>query len=160
MRPEKQYLINEAVSHISSSNYVFLLNFTGVTVADASTFRRALATKGAEFHIVKNTILDIAAKAQELPDLSEFLAGPTAVIAGGESVTEVAKIIVDFVTGKENANVKVGVLDKNLLDTVQIEELSALPNLDGMKAKFLSLMLLASPQGVLNLLKAKSEKED
>ena len=95
-----------------------------------------------------------------LPDLSEFLAGPTAVIAGGDSVTEVAKIIVDFVKTKENANVKVGVLDKALLDNAQIEELSALPNLDGMRAKFLSLMLLASPQGVLNLLKAKSEKED
>lgn len=160
MRPEKKYLIDEAVAHIADSDYVFLMNFTGVTVAAASDLRKQLAEKGAQFHIVKNTIFEIAAKSRELPDMSEFLNGPTGVVAGGKSPTEVAKILVDFLKNNDRADVKVGVLDKKLLNKDEIEALSKLPNLDGIRSMLLSTILLAAPQGLLNVIKAKSEKEE
>jgi len=160
MRPEKKYLVNEAASYVASSDYLFLINFTGVTVSAAAEFRKNLATKEAQFHVVKNSILDIVAKEKELPDLSEFLAGPTAIVSGGNSVTEVAKIIVDFLGTSEKSDVKVGILDKKLLTKAEIQGLSKLPNLDGMRSKLLSVILLAGPQGILNVIKAKSEKSE
>lgn len=160
MRPEKKYLVDEAIARLSASDFVFLMNFTGVTVADAASLRASLRACGAEYHVSKNSIINIAAKERELPDVSSFLEGPTAIISGGDSVTEVAKIIVDFVKTRERSDIKVAVLDKKLLDKGEIEALSKLPNLAGMRAQMLSLFLIASAQGILNVLKAKSEKEE
>lgn len=160
MRPEKRYLVDEAVERLNASDFVFLMNFTGVSVADAAEFRGNLKTLGAEYHVVKNSILNIAAKERELPDFQEFLEGPTAIVSGGDAVTEVAKAIVAFLKTRDRADVKVAVLDKKLLSKSEIEDLSKLPGLPGMRSQLLSLFLIASAQGILNVLKAKSEKEE
>lgn len=159
MRAEKRYLIDEVVARLDASSFVFLMNFTGVTVEGAAELRNALRPLGAEFHVVKNSILNIAAKERELPDFSEVLEGPTAIVSGGDAVTEVAKAIVAFLKTRDRADVKIAVLDKKVLKKDEIEALSKLPGLPGMRAQLLSLFLVASAQGILNVLKAKSEKE-
>ena len=41
MRPEKKYLVEEARARLAASGHLFLVSFTGVTVADAASFRRS-----------------------------------------------------------------------------------------------------------------------
>ena len=91
MRPEKKYLLDEARATLSASEHVFFVNFTGVTVANAADFRKALAEVGAQYHIAKNSIIALAAKELNLPDFSEVLQGPTGIISGGEDPASVAK---------------------------------------------------------------------
>jgi large subunit ribosomal protein L10 len=160
MRAEKRYLVDEVIARLDASSFVFLMNFTGVTVEAAAELRTALRPLGAEFHVVKNSILNIAAKERELPDFSEVLEGPTAIVSGGDAVTEVAKAIMAFLKTRDRADVKIAVLDKDILKKGEIEALSKLPGLPGMRAQLLSLFLIASAQGILNVLKAKSEKEE
>ena len=81
MRPEKKYLVEEAKSRLSASDFLFLVNFTGVTVKAAAEFREALAKAGAQYHVVKNSIIALAAKELGLPDMSEVLAGPTGIVS-------------------------------------------------------------------------------
>src|SRR5690349_8626403 len=92
MRVEKQYLISEVETHLKKSDYVILANFTSVTVADVAEPRSRLAVEKAEFHVVKNSSLRVAAKALSLPDLEKALSGPTAVVVGGKNSAGVAKI--------------------------------------------------------------------
>ena len=63
MRAEKKYLIDEVETHLKKSDYVILANFTGVTVADAADLRAKLSVEKAEYHVVKNSSLRVAAKA-------------------------------------------------------------------------------------------------
>ena len=93
MRAEKQYLISEVETHLKKSDYVILANFTKVTVADTAELRKRLAVEKAEFHVVKNSSLRVAAKALGLPELEASLAGPTAVVVGGKNSAGVAKIL-------------------------------------------------------------------
>jgi large subunit ribosomal protein L10 len=79
MRAEKQYLISEVETHLKKSDYVILANFTKVTVADVAELRKKLAAEKAEFHVVKNSSLRVAAKALGLPEFEAALTGPTAV---------------------------------------------------------------------------------
>src|SRR5690606_13335012 len=83
MRPEKKYLVEEVRNHLDKSEYVFLTNYDRITVEETSTLRKSLAEHNAEFHVVKNSVLNIAAQEREYPDLKEWLAGPTAIIVGG-----------------------------------------------------------------------------
>ena len=69
MRPEKEYLIKEASDHLEKSTFFFLTDYKGINSEETSELRAKLAERGAEFHVVKNTSLRLAAKEKNLPDL-------------------------------------------------------------------------------------------
>lgn len=169
MRNEKKYLVQEALNHLEKSNYVFLVNFERTTVSDAAVLRKELARVGGEFHVVKNSTLKHAAKERSLPALDAVLEGHTAIIVGGDSPSEVAKILVKFHKEKEEkCSIKIGVLDEKLLSREEVLELSRLPSLEVLRAQFLGLLntpasqmarvIQAVPQGLLNVLQAKTNQ--
>lgn len=168
MRPEKKYLVEEVSSHLAKSDYVFLADFNRVTVAETATLRASLAQHEAEFHVIKNSILNVAVKSRELPDVSPWLQGQTAIVTGGSNPADVAKVLVKFYKDKEKIEVKVGILGDKLMTGSEVEQLSKLPDLPTLRAQFLGLLsapasqmvrvLIASPQGLLNVLKAKADQ--
>ncbi|MEY4034794.1 MAG: hypothetical protein RL492_1988, partial [Verrucomicrobiota bacterium] len=115
MRAEKQFLVDEVAAQLASSNYLLIANFTGVTVEDATKVRNQLREHGAEYHVVKNSILGIAAKQANLPDFKQHLAGHTALVTGGKNPTGVAKVLVTFFKDFSKLEVKAGVLDSKIL---------------------------------------------
>ena len=110
MRAEKNYLIAEVETHLKKSDYVILANFTKVTVADVADLRAKLAVENAEFHVVKNSSLRVAAKALGLPEFEGALTGPTAVVVGGKNSAGVAKILKKFFEDKQKLEIKIGVM--------------------------------------------------
>lgn len=115
MRAEKQYLISEVESHLKKSDYVILANFSKVTVADVAEIRSQLAAEKAEYHVVKNSSLRVAAKALGLPEIESGLTGPTAVVVGGKNPAGVAKVLKKFFDEKKKLEVKVGVIDRKII---------------------------------------------
>ena len=158
MRAEKQYLVDEVAAQLASSNYLLLANFTGVTVQDSTSVRDQLRAHGAEYHVVKNSILNIAAKQANLPDLSAHLSGHTALVTGGKNPSGVAKVLVSFFKDFSKLDVKAGVLDAKFLSKSEIEALSKLPSLDGIRAQLLSLLTQPAASFV-RVLDAKAKKE-
>ena len=165
---DKTGLVQETTAHLKKSNYAVLTDFRGLTVADAADLRGALREKKAEFHVVKNSILKVVAKTLEWPDLAPYLKGQTAVIVGGDDPSGVAKVIQQFFKEKEKLRAKGAVIDRQLLDAVQIGILAKLPPMEVLRAQLLSTLLaplsglvrlfVAAPQSLLNVLKAKEEK--
>lgn len=165
MRPEKQYLIEEVSRHLQKSDYVFLANFDRITVSDVASIRTQLSAESAEFHVVKNSSLKVAAKALELPELDSMLAGPTAIIVGGENPSAVAKIIKKFFVETTKLEIKGGVLSKKCLQNRDVVALADLPSLEVLRAQLLGLLsqpatsfvrvLSAVPGGLVNVLQAK-----
>jgi large subunit ribosomal protein L10 len=158
MRAEKKYLVDEVAAQLASSNYLLLANFTGVTVQDSTSVRDQLRAHGAEYHVVKNSILNIAAKQANLPDLSAHLSGHTALVTGGKNPSGVAKVLVSFFKDFSKLDVKAGVLDSKFLSKSEIEALSKLPSLDGIRAQLLSLLSQPAASFV-RVLDAKAKKE-
>ena len=159
MRTEKQFLVEEVAGQLAKSDYLLLVDFARVTVQDVATIRNQLQPLGAEYHVVKNSIFNIAAKQANLPDLAEHLAGHTALITGGKDPSGVAKVVVKFFEGNSKLEAKVGVMDEKLLSKSDIEALSKLPSLDGVRAQILSLLSTPASQ-IVRLLVAKNEKEE
>lgn len=140
MRPEKKYLVEEARNRLSASEHLFLVNFTGVKVSDAAAFRAALAAVGAEYHVVKNSIINIAGKELNLPDVSSVLSGPTGIISGGTDAAAVAKAVSEFFKTRENSEIKLGIFGEKVLTKEEVIYLGSLPSLPEMRSKFLSLL--------------------
>ncbi len=158
MRAEKQYLISEVDTHLKKSDYVILTNFSKVTVADTAELRKRLATEKAEFHVVKNSSLRVAAKALGLPEFESALAGPTAVIVGGKNSAGVAKILKKFFEDKQKLEIKVGVLDKKLYSAADLSKIADLPPFEALRAQFLGL-LKSNAGAFVRVLDAKVKKD-
>ena len=159
MRAEKKYLISEVEIHLKKSDYVILANFSKITVAETADLRSRLAPEKAEFHVVKNSSFRVAAKALGLPDVDAALAGQTAIIVGGSNPAGVAKALKKFVTDKQKLEVKVGILDKKVFDSNQLNALADLPSFDVLRAQFLG-MLMQHAASFVRVLDAKVKKEE
>lgn len=167
MREAKKYLLNEVEKYLGKAEYFFLADYQRMTVAETSQLRQSLKAQDAEFHVVKNRIFKHAARERQLPELSSALKGQTAIITGGSNPSEVAKIIQKFFKDKEKLAVKGGVMANKALSAADVDVLSKLPSLDVLRAQFLALLntpatqmvrvLQAVPEGMLNVLQAKSK---
>ncbi|OIO60725.1 MAG: 50S ribosomal protein L10 [Verrucomicrobia bacterium CG_4_10_14_3_um_filter_43_23] len=169
MREGKQYLAKAVATHLEKSSYVLLLDYKGATVQNIADIRASLKKHKAEFHVVKNSALKVAAEQTERPDFTDFLSGPVAIIVGGDNPSEAAKVIVEFRKKNENkCAFKVGALGDRVLTAQEINELSKLPSLDVLRAQLMGLfnqpaeklvrVFNAVPQGVLNVLDAHAKK--
>jgi large subunit ribosomal protein L10 len=158
MRAEKQYLISEVETHLKKSDYVILANFTNVTVSDVADLRGRLAVEKAEFHVVKNSSLRVAAKALGLPEIDSGLSGPTAIVVGGKNPAGVAKVLKQYIEEKKKLAVKVGVLESKLFSAAELSTIADLPPFDVVRAQFLG-MLTSTAAAFVRVLDAKVKKE-
>lgn len=168
MRAEKKYLVDEIGEHLDKSDYLFLADYNYITVAETAELRSALAEHEAEFHVIKNSMFRLAIKERELPSMDDHLTGPTAIIVGGDNPPGVAKALGKFIREKKKVVIKGGLLARKLLRADDIDELAKLPPLAVIQAQFLSLLntparqiavvLQAVPQGILNVLKGRSDQ--
>ena len=169
MREEKKYLVQEAGDHLEKSEYAFLADYHRITVLETAELRSSLAEHEAEFHVVKNSALNIAAKEREYPEFSSWLDGPTALVIGGSNPPGVAKVLDIFFKQKGKVEVKGGIIGKKAIDSEEIARLASLPSAEALKAKLLSLLntpaqqivtlLQAGPRSLLNVLQAKTREE-
>ena len=169
MQPEKKFLVEEVGAYLDKSDYVFLDDFQRITVAETEELRKILSELGAEFHVVKNRILKLAASERELELIDENLLGPTAIVVGGDNPPGVAKALEKFFKDKKKLEIKGGVLEKANLTVDQVSALAKLPPAEILKAQLLGLfnqpgtqmvrIIQAVPQGLLNVLQAKADKD-
>ena len=158
MRAEKKFLVDEVSGHLKKSDYVILTNFTTLTVAETAELRKRLQPESAEYHVVKNSSLRVAAKAFGLPEMESALTGQTAIIVGGRNPAGVAKVLKTFIQDKKKLEVKVGVLDKKLMSAAQLSSLADLPPFEALRAMFLGL-LTQHAAAFVRVLNEKVKKE-
>lgn len=160
MRIEKVAILNEVLERVKESDYCFIVNYGGVSVAKITALRNALAAHESRLLIVKNTFLARAAKEKGWSDdVNAMLSGPTAIVTGKGEVTAVAKDVMDFVNGSEGkATVKGADYDGKIVDAAMVDALSKIPGKDQLRATL--LMLFKEPATRLaRVLSEKAKKE-
>ncbi|HOE61168.1 MAG TPA: 50S ribosomal protein L10 [Kiritimatiellia bacterium] len=170
MRTEKVSILNEVIERVKDSDFCFVLNYGGLSVAQLTALRKELAKHDARAMVVKNTYLGRVAKEQGWADVSGMLTGPTAIITGRGDVAEVAKALVEFVKKNDKAAIKGANLDAAMLSAADVEALSKLPSKDAMRGILLGTLqapatslvrvLNAPLLNVLYALKAYEEKKN
>jgi large subunit ribosomal protein L10 len=130
-RTDKETFVEEFRERLQDSPAIFLTDFTGLDVKSMTVLRDELRKTGAEYLVVKNRLVRRALENTEIPDLSEWLLGPTGVVIGHTGPVEAAKAVADFAKNhNDRPAFKVAVLDNAVLDPSQIERLAKLPTRD------------------------------
>ncbi len=159
MKAEKTLLIDDLLQRVNASPFLFVVDYTGLTVPKFAELRKRLAGVGSEIHVFKNNLVKKAAEKANYPgDLGTYLVGQSAFVTGAKDVFGAAKILKNFQAEFEKPVMKVGVLDGNLLDTAAIKVLADLPSREVLLSQLLG-MLQAPASALARVLKAKADKE-
>ncbi|MFP4382866.1 MAG: 50S ribosomal protein L10 [Spirochaetia bacterium] len=114
-------------------------DYRGLTVEQITELRNRLREKQAEYHVVKNRYAKIAIKQLEMPDVSEYLVGPTALALAKDESGPVAKILLAF--GKETSvAVKGAIINGNVYTSEEVDAYSKLPTREELIAKLMGTM--------------------
>lgn len=141
MRTEKISILNEVIERVKASDFCFILNYGGLKVTQLTTLRQELTKHSARAMVVKNTYLGKIADDLGWADVSTMLTGPTAMITGTGDVTEVAKVLVEFVKKNDKAVIKGASLEAATLSAEDVNALSKLPSKDAMRGMLLGTLL-------------------
>ena len=170
-RTDKQDFVEEIRGRLQEPPAIFLTDFSGLDVKSMTVLRDELRKSGAEYLVVKNRLVRLALQKTDLPDISEWLNGPTGVILGHSGPVEAAKAVADFAKDHDDRPVfKVGVLENSVLDPSQIERLARLPNKETLLAMLAGALespmaafvgaLEAKMQEMSGLLEALRDKQE
>ena len=141
MRPEKASIVTDLSEKLNRSPFVLVTDYQRMNVGHFADLRNRLAANGAEVHVVKNSFLKRAMTDSGLPDIGDKLSGQTAVVTGEKDVAPVAKILKLFAAEFKFAAVKIGVVDKSILSTQEVETLAELPPREVLLSQLLGLLL-------------------
>ena len=168
MRPEKASIVSDLSEKLNRSPFMLVTDYQHMKVDQFGELRNRLMPAGAEVRVVKNSFLKRAMAAGGFPDVSEQLTGQTAVVLGKSDVAPVAKILKAFAAEFKIATLKIGVVDKAIMSTADVEALAELPAREVLLSQLLGLLMMPATSlvCVLNepasafarLLKAKGEK--
>ena len=129
-------------------------DYTGLSVADMTSLRKALRDNGIEYRVIKNTLALLAADGSTKPDVKQIVEGPTALAFGYDDPLAAAKVLIDFVRVNRSAlKVRGGVMGERVLTTQEIVALAALPSKDELMARLLG-QLNAPITGLVYVLSA------
>ena len=141
MRPEKASIVSDLSERLTKSPFVLVTDYQRMNVNHFADLRNRLAASGAEMHVVKNSFLKRAMTDSGLPDVAGTLTGQTAVVTGDKDVAPVAKVLKMFAAEFKIAALKVGVVDKSVLSSKELETLAELPSREVLLAQLLGLLL-------------------
>lgn len=125
---EKARVIEQTKEWYSKASGVVFTDYRGLKVKEIQALRSDLRKKGAELHVVKNTLFRIAAGdevASSLP--AELHNGTTAFAFVFENEADVAKALLDYARTSKKLVVKGGLFGGKSLTAKDVETLSQLP---------------------------------
>jgi large subunit ribosomal protein L10 len=141
MRPEKASIVTDLSEKLNRSPFVLVTDYQRMNVNHFADLRTRLAKNGAEVHVVKNSFLKRAMTNSGLPDVGDKLTGQTAVVTGEKDAAPIAKILKTFAAEFKIAALKIGIIDKAILSTQEVEVLAELPSREVLLSQFLGVLL-------------------
>ena len=155
-RAEKINFVSEFSNLLSSTNFVLITQYKGLTVEEISSLRSQVKEKNASFRVTKNSLAKRAIKNTDYEKLEQFFVGPTAV-AFSEDPVSAAKVLFDFSKDNEKLKIIGGAMGTKELDIDEIKKLASLPSMETIRAKLVSL--ISSPlSNIVSLLNEPSKK--
>ena len=132
--PKKAATIDELSRLIESAEIAILTDYRGLSVSDITNLRGQLRQANAEYHVAKNTLIQIAANRLGIVGLDDYLAGPTAIAFSNEDIAQPARVLRDFARTSRILSIKGALLGRTVLGADDVGQLSDLPSREQLRS--------------------------
>lgn len=139
-RQRKKELVSQYVEWLNNSQAMVVTQYTGLSMKDIDLLRARIREKGGEFHIVKNTLGNVAFNSAGIDLPADLLEGSSAIVFAFQDVTETIKVVTDFARTSEFVKIKGGYLEKRPIKPDEVRSLAELPPLPVVRAQLLGVI--------------------
>ncbi len=142
LKQEKERVVADLVERLRASDTLIVADYRGLTMPEIDGVRTEVLKHGARFTVVKNTLTKRAAEEAGVPELVEFLDGPTAIaFVGDGDMVGVAKALNDTARQTKILTVRGGILEGKTMTAEQVRELASLPPADVLRGQVLGAIV-------------------
>lgn len=136
----KKVIAEELHDRFMQAQSVILTEYKGLNVATINLLRKKLREVGAEYRVVKNTLLVKASENTDVALIKENFNGPSAVAIILKDSIAGAKVLTEFAKTNDKIKIRVGVMAGRVLNPIAITALSNMPPREVLLSQLLSLM--------------------
>lgn len=134
---QKKALVASLSDKLKNSCAGVIVNYKGINVSDDTKLRKELREVGVEYFVVKNTLLQRAAKEAGLDGLEPVLEGTTAIAISKEDHVAAARILCKFADENDFFKAKAGFIEGKVISEAEVNNLAKLPTKEVLVAKAL-----------------------
>ncbi len=167
LKEKKSEVIADLKKNLAENEFVVSTSYQGTTAQDLAQLRWTLAAAGIEYHVVKNTLLRIAAEQTDRTRVMQIMEGPMALGFASDAV-EAAKVLRQQTRTKDaTVQIRGGLLGQRVLTAAEVLSLADLPPREVLVAQLAAQLqapvsrlhrALSWPlQGLRNVLQARIE---
>jgi len=142
IKEDKELKVEILEKDFSDNMGLIFADHSNLNSEQSMSIREKLDNIDATLRIVKNTLVNIAAKKYfKDMDLSEIFKGHTSIIVSHKYIISTAKVLKDIIKDFDVLKIKAGIVEGKLVSAADVEKLASLPSRDILLAQVLSGMI-------------------
>jgi large subunit ribosomal protein L10 len=150
-KERKNEMVAQYNDWVNRSRAIIVTEYKGITMKQLDELRSKVRDAGGEFHIVKNTLGQVALKAAGLPLSEGLFEGSSAVCFAFTDAPLMAKTLSEYARTSDFIKIKGGYLGHSALTAANVKALADLPPLPVMRAQLLGVLLAPASKLVRTL---------
>lgn len=133
----KQQIIDEIKEKLEKAQSAVVIDYIGITVAEADAMRKKLREANVDYTVYKNTLMARAIEGTKYEGLKEVLSGPSAIAISYDDAVAPARVLNSVIKDYKKMAFKAGVVEGDFFDAAGIEAIANLPSREELIAKFM-----------------------
>ena len=125
---QKASVVSEIKEKLENAKSVVMFDYRGLSVAEVTELRKKLRENNADYKVYKNTLTKRALDELNI-DMTEFLAGPSAITFGTDELS-IVKVLDDFAKEHKALELKAGIIEGKVAGLEDLKRYAAIPSRD------------------------------
>jgi large subunit ribosomal protein L10 len=139
-RAKKTEQVEKLGKDLKNVSSLIVTTYNKLTVAQDYELRKTLRVSGAKYAVVKNTLVERAAKGTRVEDVLENLSGVTSIAYTEGDPVALAKAVSKYAKDNPEFTFKAGVVEGRVISIKEIQALATMPAKEEIYAKLLFLI--------------------
>ncbi|MCZ6905463.1 MAG: 50S ribosomal protein L10 [Acidobacteria bacterium] len=154
---EKQKQVEALREQLKDSKTLILSAFEGLKVSQDVELRRKMRSAGASYKVVKNSLLERAAKGTPAEPVAQDLRGTTSVARTEGDPVALAKLIVAYAKEHPAFTFKAGIVEGRAISLESLKQIASIPSREALYAQIAGVVR-ATLQRTLSAVNALSRQ--
>ncbi len=112
---------------LDETKAIILSDYRGLNVQQMAELRGRLREAAVELQVVKNTLARRATAETTYEQLADYFVGPTSIAFATDDAVAMAKALTDYAKNEPTLEIRVGMVEGQLLSPAQVTALAELP---------------------------------
>ncbi len=144
----KEMMMDQLRSDLDGNRSLLILDLKNLDAVAEHGLRRDLRKKSIRLRVLKNSLARRVFSEMGMDGLSKYLKGPSAIVWGGEGITELAKELASQVKTLKKPEIKGGAVEGVIVGPEQVEDITKLPSREVLIAQVIALLLGPARQAI------------